>query len=53
MARPTVKDKMKQIPVSLRQSLIEKIGKDQLIKDIKLYIKTKYNGTPQGEHMPR
>ena len=39
MARPKVEDKLKQIPVPVRQSVIDKYGKEELIKLLKLYLK--------------
>jgi hypothetical protein len=42
MGRPKVNDKLKQIPVPVRQSLIDKLGKETIIKDLKQYIKQHY-----------
>ena len=39
MARPRVEDKLKQIPVPVKQSVIDKYGKEELIKDLKEYVK--------------
>lgn len=51
MARPRVNDKLKQVPVPVRQSLIELVGKEKLINDLKIYIKQQYHAS-QSEHLP-
>jgi hypothetical protein len=40
MGRPKVNDKLKQVPVPVRQSLIDRIGKETIIAYLKAYIKT-------------
>ena len=50
MGRPKVDDKLKQVPVPVRQSLIDKLGKETIIKDLKQYLNKHY--APQSEHMP-
>jgi hypothetical protein len=50
MARPKVNDKLKQVPVPVRQSLIDKLGKETIIKDLKQYLKNQY--ASQSEHLP-
>jgi hypothetical protein len=42
MGRPKVDDKLKQIPVGVRQSVIEKYGYDNLQDQIKQFIQ-KFN----------
>jgi hypothetical protein len=50
MARPRVNDKLKQVPVPVRQSLIDRIGKETIIEDIKEYLKQHY--APQSINLP-
>ena len=50
MGRPKVDDKLKQVPVPVRQSLIDKLGKDTIIKDLKQYLNKHY--ASQSEHLP-
>ncbi len=38
MGRPVVEDKLRQIPVPVRQSLIDRIGRAELIKRLKDFI---------------
>ena len=38
MGRPVVEDKLKQIPVPVRQSMIDEIGKKELIQILKDFI---------------
>jgi hypothetical protein len=38
MGRPVVEDKLRQIPVPVRQSLIDAIGKKELIERLKDFI---------------
>ena len=40
MGRPKVNDKLKQVPVPVRQSLIDKLGKETIIQYLKAYVKT-------------
>lgn len=40
MGRPVVEDKLKQIPVPVRQSLIDKLGKEVIIRELKAHLKT-------------
>ena len=42
MGRPKIDDKLKQIPVPVRQSLIDKLGKETIIKDLKQYLNKHY-----------
>ena len=38
MGRPVVEDKLRQIPVPVRQSMIDAIGKKELIERLKDFI---------------
>ena len=40
MGRPVVEDKLRQIPVPVRQSMIDKLGKETIIAYLKAYVKT-------------
>lgn len=50
MARPRVEDKLKQIPVPVKQSVIDRVGKQEIINDLKQYLNKHY--APQSEHLP-
>lgn len=50
MARPRVEDKLKQIPVPVKQSVIDRVGKQEIINNLKSFIKQHY--APQSEHLP-
>lgn len=38
MGRPVVEDKLRQIPVPVRQSMIDRMGKKELIEQLKDFI---------------
>jgi hypothetical protein len=43
MARPAVDDKLKQVPVPIRQSVIDKYGRDEIIRRLKEFVSHNIN----------